>query len=102
MTLLSILSFQLHQSFMAMMAKPVKTLELHYPIISFPTSENGIYCFIKNTPKILKNNCNHSKNLPGLYMLLNVLLFSIAEYFYGSKYKQRVKILSDTTQLDAL
>jgi len=62
MTLLSILSFQLHQSFMAMMTKPVKTLELYYPIISFPTSANGIYCFIKNTPKILKNNCNHSKN----------------------------------------
>ena len=44
-----------------------------------------------------------------MYILLDVLLCSIAEYFYElcrilaspkgeSKYKQRVKILSDTTQ----
>ena len=44
-----------------------------------------------------------------IYILLDVLLCSIAEYFYelcriltsptgSSKYKQRVKILSDTTQ----
>ena len=34
-----------------------------------------------------------------IYILLDVLLCGIAEYFYElSKYKQRVKILSDTTQ----
>ena len=57
---------------------------------------------------------NTQLNLSGLlanntYILLDVLLCSIAEYFYelcriltrptgSSKYKQRVKILSDTTQ----
>ena len=48
-----------------------------------------------------------------MYILLHVLLCSIAEYFYElcrmltslygeSKYKQRVKILSDTTQQNVL
>ena len=48
-------------------------------------------------------------NILNKYILLDVLLCSIAEYFYelcriltsptgSSKYKQRVKILSDTTQ----
>ena len=40
------------------------------------------------------------KTPPKIY--LRTLLFSIAEYFYESKYKQRLKILSDATQLDAL
>ena len=42
-------------------------------------------------------------NITNIYILLDVLLCSIAEYFYElcrilAKYKQRVKILSDTTQ----
>ena len=47
-----------------------------------------------------------------IYILLDVLMCSIAEYFYElccilspqgeSKYKQRVKILSDTTHLKRL
>ena len=36
------------------------------------------------------------------YILLDVLLSSIAEYFYESKYKQRVKILSDTIHQNVL
>ena len=57
-------------------------------------------------PIFLKKSINLLDNI---YILLDVLLCSIAEYFYElcrilaspqgeSKYKQQVKILSDTTQ----
>ena len=72
------------------------------------TITNIIIVIICIFTKILvyDNNNNNSNNK---YILLDVWLYSIAEYFYKlcrilasprgeSKYKQRVKILSDTTQ----
>ena len=43
-----------------------------------------------------ENGNDKLKSPKRTYILLDVLLCSIAEYFYESKYK-RVKILSDTT-----
>ena len=50
---------------------------------------------LKTPPKYWKTTATIQK------IYLRTLLFSIADYFYESKYKQQVKILSDTTQLNA-
>ena len=61
-----------------------------YSTVKWGDWKAGKFCRDRNSLAILK------------YILLDVLLRSIAEYFYElcriSKYKQRVKIHSDTTQ----
>ena len=84
---------------MTLMMTSAQVVETSVNVTNNSPSGTTLTRTIKPHKRLRLLSSNHLPHLP--YILLDVLLCRIAEYFYElchTRHKQRVKILSDTTR----